>query len=767
MMPRIAFRALLQGAVQGQGVRPAVSRLAEERGWCGTVRNSAEGVEILVAAAALDAEDLDSTLRRAVPGIARVVIEAAPDLGWTAFSIEASTADSGLATPVPRDVTICPECLREAESSSNRRYRYGLTSCATCGPRYSLIDAMPFDRARTSLETFSLCDNCRREYTLPSDRRRHAQTIACPACGPLVWVSDRAGRTLAMADDAVVLAARALLDGKIVALRGVGGYQLLVDATDDTAVGELRRRKSRPAKPFAILCRSIEMAREMALLDTVTEKELLSPANPIVLVPRRHQTILADSVSPHLRDIGLLLPTTAVHARLAEVTGRPLVCTSGNRDSEPLVFRVDDALRDLPDIADVFLHHDREIIHPIDDSVVRPMAGRAVTLRAGRGLAPLPLPRPLTGPPALALGAQLKSALAWSNGHQAALGPHVGDLDDITTRERWAGHVAAMESLYGLKDAMFAADAHPDGYQLQWARAMERDVIPVWHHHAHVVAGMVEHGWVDQTVLGIAADGTGFGPDGTIWGGEILEASATAFRRVAHVRPFRLPGGEAAVHDIWRVAVSALGQLDTFSAESFTETFGRPLAFVTQCCTVSRSHSTPVTTSLGRLFDAAAHIALGLDCVTYEGEAAMRLEAACDPTATGVYPWSIITGEALELDWRPALHAMLGDRGHGETPGVMAERFHRGVAAVLVDTANLLARARPELTHVPVVLSGGVFQNRRLVELLVERWPTHLGPLGLPGRIPPNDGGLAAGQLAIAAAHAAKVDNTSPNARAY
>ncbi len=764
MMPRVAFRALLQGAVQGQGVRPAVCRLAEERGWCGTVRNSADGVEIHVAGGSLEANDLEASLRRAVHRLTAVHIEAAPDAGWTAFSIESSTDDANLATPVPRDVAICPECLRDTTTCGNRRYRYGLTSCATCGPRYSVIESMPFDRLRTSLEKFSLCDACRQEYSSPSDRRRHAQTIACSTCGPRVWASDRTGRTLALGDDAAELAARALLDGKIVALRGVGGYQLLADATDDTAVGELRRRKSRPAKPFAILCRSIEMARALAVLDALSEEVLLSPANPIVLVPRRHENELADAVSPHLRDIGLLMPTTAIHARLVDVTGRPLVCTSGNRDGEPLVFRVEDALCELADIADVFLHHDREILHPIDDTVVRPMAGKAVTLRCGRGLAPLSLP--LAGPPMFALGAQLKSALAWSNGCQSALGPHVGDLHDLATRERWSDHIAAMSRLYGLTDATLVADAHPDGYPLQWAQTTQRKVTPIWHHHAHVVAGMVEHGWLDQTVLGIAADGTGLGPDGTIWGGEILEASVVGFRRMAHLRPFRLPGGEAAIHDIIRVAVSIAGCLDGVSADAFASATGSYSSDVQAWLEVSRSHLAPVTTSLGRLFDAAACIALGLHSVSYEGEAAMRLEAACDPTATGVYSWAIAESVPLQLDWRPAMHAMLADCIRGEVPGVMAERFHRGVAAVLVEAVGLLARSRADLTRVPVVLSGGVFQNRRLVELVVERWPTNLGPLGLPGRIPPNDGGLAAGQLAIACARAT-TRGQEPNARAY
>ncbi len=749
-MPRVAYQILLQGAVQGQGVRPAVAQLAEQNGWCGTVRNTAEGVELRVVAEGQQPADLEAMLRSALPGLTALRIDAIPDAGWTEFAIEPSTEDAGLTVPVPRDIAICPECLRETEDLGNRRFRYGLTSCATCGPRYSVIRGMPFDRPRTSLDGFPLCPACRAEYGSSADRRRHAQTMACPHCGPQVWVTDRDGGLLARGDEAAVMASRALLEGRIVALRGVGGYQLLVDATNVAAVDELRRRKDRPAKPFAVLCRSIEVARELAELDAVRERELLSPANSIVLVPRRSATELAASMSPHLNDIGMLLPTTALHARLAEAVGRPLVCTSGNVDGEPLVYQVDEAVRVLCGIADLMLHHDREIVQPIDDSVVRPMAGTVVTLRCARGLAPLPLP--LTGTPTLALGAQLKSACAWTNGRQGVLGPHVGDLQGLATRERWSEHVAAMSGLYGLADARLVADAHPDGFSQQWALETSREVLPVWHHHAHVVAGMVEHGWHNRTVLGIAADGTGWGPDGTLWGGEVLWATTTGFRRAAHVRTFTLPGGGAAIGEIWRVAVAAAGQIEGMTPESLSQVVGMPDPVVRQVLQVSRSRMAAVTSSLGRMFDVAACLALGLTRVSFEGEAAMRLEAACDPAADDEYAWNVKPGDPVQLDWRPALRALLADRALGATAGVMSGRFHRGVASTMIDVVRRLSQTSEIPPRTPVVLSGGVFQNRRLVELLVERWPADFGPLGLPGGIPPNDGGLAAGQLAIALA---------------
>lgn len=749
-MPRVAYKILLQGAVQGRGVRPAIAQLAELNGWCGTVRNTAEGVELRVEAEGRQPADLAALLRSALPGLTALRIDAILDAGWTGFTIEPSTEDAGLAALVPRDVAICTECLSETEDTGNRRFRYGLTSCATCGPRYSVIRAMPFDRPRTSLDGFPLCLECREEYESPFDRRRHAQTMACPLCGPLVWASDREGRLLAQGDEAAVLAGRALLEGRIVALRGVGGYQLLADATNGAAVDELRRRKDRPAKPFAVLCRSIDAARELAELDAVSGRELLSGANPIVLVPRRNATELAASVSPSLEDIGLLLPTTALHARLAEIVDRPLVCTSGNVDGEPLVFQVEEAVRLLGGIADLMLQHNREVVQPIDDSVVRPMAGAVVALRCARGLAPLTLA--LLGPPTLALGAQLKSACAWTNGRQGVLGPHVGDLQGLATRQRWNEHIAMISSLYGVADARLVVDAHPDGFSRQWAQETGRDVLSVWHHHAHIVAGMLEHGWQDRTLLGIAADGTGWGPDGTLWGGEVLWATATEFRRAAHVRTFTLPGGEAAMGEIWRVAVAAAGQLEGMTLESLSQVVGLPEHVVRRVLQVSSSRLAAVTSSLGRLFDVAACLVLGLNCVSYEGEAAMRLEAACDPSANGEYAWHIEPGDPVQLDWRPALRALLADRMRGVAPGVMSERFHRGVASTMIDVVGGLSQTSEIPSRAPVVLSGGVFQNRRLVELLVEHWPAECGPLGLPGRIPPNDGGLAAGQLAIALA---------------
>jgi hydrogenase maturation protein HypF len=443
--------------------------------------------------------------------------------------------------------------------------------------------------------------------------------------------------------------------------------------------------------------------------------------------------------------VGLLLPTTPLHWQLAQSCGRPLVATSGNREGDPLAAEVDEAHEQLAPIADTWLHHDRPIVRPIDDSVVRIMAGRQVTLRLARGLAPLPLDLPC-GRPILALGGQQKVALALANGAQAVLGPHVGDLDGVGTRERYLAHLRQLVDLYGAEPELLVHDLHPDYFTTQWASQHELPTIAVQHHHAHVVAGMLEHHWFDRKVLGIAFDGTGYGTDGTIWGGELLLTTASEFRRVGRLRPFRLVGGEAAIREPWRVAVALVAEavspqaaLELATDDDRRSAAERVLAILNHD---SYSH---ITTSAGRLFDAAASLILGTVAAQFDGQPTMLLESACDPSADGAYDLPLREGETLEVDWRPWVVAVLADRAARVPSGAMAMKFHRAVAAAI----DAVCRRFPEL---PVVLSGGVFQNRVLVELLCERWTGRRPPLGLPGRIPPNDGGLAAGQLAVAVA---------------
>jgi hydrogenase maturation protein HypF len=746
---------LIRGFVQGQGVRPALARLAIQRGWSGSVRNHPQGVLLrLCGEQAPDFAEAAEAVRTAHPALAAAVIEPcpagdAPHESAPGFRIDESETIGPLDVPVPRDAAICETCLAETRDPGSRRYRYGLTSCAQCGPRYSIVLSMPFDRARTTLSTFPLCARCRAEYLDPDDRRCHAQTIGCPNCGPQVWAEDARGNRMAAGDPACLAATWILREGKTVALRGIGGYQLLVDATNAAAVARLRARKRRRAKPFAVLCRDLAEAAALGRLDECARRELLSPANPIVVVRRNRGAALADGIHLGLEDVGLMLPTTAVHDRLLELTGVPLVCTSGNVEGRPLCVDVAEARRELAELADLFLHHDRPIAQPIDDSVVRPIAGQPVTIRAARGLAPLPLacePPASNTVPIVALGAYQKAALAWTHGRSSAaasgppraatLGPHLGDLDDLDARRRWQAALAGLLDLHRISpaDAVWAVDAHPD----DWARRAVPPGAPavtVWHHHAHIAAGMLEHGLLDREVLGLAADGQGYGPDGTLWGGEVLHVRRGSFRRLARVRPFALVGGERAVVQPQRVAASLLSQLDASTLRPPCDA-----AFLR----AAHAGCTPWTSSLGRLFDGVAALVLGIEHADHPGEPAAQFEALCDPRAEGSYRWALDRSVIpAEIDWRPMLTSLLDDLDRQTPLGVAAERFHRGVADWMLEQHA----AHPAL---PVVVGGGVFQNRRLCELLVERWPAAGSALHLPGRVPPNDGGLAAGQLAVA-----------------
>ncbi len=758
-------RILLQGTVQGSGVRPELARLAAEHQWSGSVRNATAGVELVLRGTLPPDDQLRALISRCMPSSAIVdtyTCSPMTDLVTEGFEIVDSELIGPLATSVPLDRAICDECLRETSDPANRRYRYPFSTCSQCGPRFSILSSMPFDRRRTSMQAFEMCADCLREYLDPRDRRFHAQTNSCSNCGPHLWSSGEGVRNQA----ALHSAAESLLDGQIVALRGVGGYQLLVDATSPAAVQRLRNRKRRLAKPFAVMIRTLADARKLASFDREAERQLCSAANPIVLVPQSDRSTVAAAINPGLFDLGLLLPTTALHSILLESVGRPLVCTSGNRDGEPLAYRVDDAEQQLRGIADTFLHHNREIVRPIDDSVVRIIANRAVTIRAARGIAPLPLRIHSLSFPAngtIACGGHQKGSCAFANGHQAVLGPHVGDLETLTVQGRWDEsttqacelfHIASGPrsspvgigspslSADGPEEIRIACDSHPGYFSSQWAAEKTRKPQLVWHHHAHIVAGMVEHDWLDREVLGVAWDGTGLGPDGTIWGGEFLRTTASHFRRVAHLRPFSLPGGDAATADPRRIVVAVLSQLEELTPADIAKLLALNESDVSRIQSLLASTFSPPTTSCGRLFDVASFLVLDQSNTEYEGHAAMCLEAICNPDTSEAYTFEIGEGDPVPLDWRPVIRQILTDRRAGIPRGVMAMRFHRGLAQLIVD----VARRFPEL---PVVLQGGVFQNRILVELVAALWPVDGQPLGLPGVIPPNDGGLAAGQIAI------------------
>lgn len=750
--PIVARRFVLSGHVQGIGVRPAISRLAKELELAGFVRNTLSGVEVVIEGTPANVAQFRLRLRDELPREAHVVdyfdtaIDAPANL--TDFRIVQAEADGSLATRVPPDRAVCPDCLREISEPYDRRRGYAFTSCTQCGPRYSIIRQMPYERDDTSMAPFALCDACDAEYRSASARRFHAQTNACDACGPQIRAVDAGGQPRGVATDALRFAAGLLQSGKILALKGVGGYQLLVDATNDDAVARLRRRKGRPSKPLAVMVRSLTEARALAHVDATEREFLCSPANPIVLLKSRSDTDLSRQIHPGLNVIGVMLPTTPLHALLCREVGVPLVCTSGNGDGDPLAFEESAAEKSLRGICDAWLHHDRPIVHPIDDSVVRVIAGRPVTIRLARGMAPLPLELPTPPEPIVALGGHLKSAIAWHNGRQAVLGPHVGELGTLRSRERFEHRFRAMQQLYRFEPAKLVHDLHPDYFTTTWASQQHMPTMAVQHHYAHILAGMLEHGWLDRTVLGVSWDGTGYGTDGTIWGGEFLIANSHNFRRAACLLPFQLPGGEQCIREPWRTAISTASI--AAGHEAARNLFLHARAQADRLIPLLTNHRlAPHTSSAGRLFDAAASIILGVEQTDFEGQAAMLLEATADERATGTYSMTLIQNPAesnpsLLLDWRPMIRQMLDDRQRGVDAGAMAMKFHRAMAEGVVAVCS-------EFFELSVVLTGGVFQNRLLTELVADRLDSSR-QLGLPGVIPPGDGGLAAGQLAAACA---------------
>lgn len=744
-----AVRLTLLGRVQGLGVRPAIARLAQRLGLAGSVSNGRSGVTVVLEGAATTIESFRRLLPGWLPAEAHVERLDCEVIQWSTarvFRITEESAPGPVATRVPVDRRVCDTCLADVRNPGDCRHEYPFTSCAECGPRFSIVTSMPYDRPRTSMAAFPLCDSCGAEYQSPADRRFHAQTIACPHCGPHVWCADASGATLAVLHDAIRLAASALRDGRLVAIRGIGGYQILADATNAAAIDRLRQRKRRATKPLAVMLDSLAMAEQFATIDPAERNALLAAANPIVLLRARCGTPLSGSVHPGLDTIGVMLPTTPLHALLLDGARRPLIVTSGNVEGDPLAAGVAAAREQLGDVVDLWLHHDREIVHPIDDSVVRVMAGRAVTIRLARGLAPLPLALN-SDRCVVALGAHQKGAMAVSNGRQAVLGPHLGDLESAGTRARFQQQFRDLMRLLGGEPELLVHDLHPDYFTTRWAREQGLPTVAVQHHHAHVVAGMLEHDWLNREVLGVAFDGTGYGSDGTIWGGEFLVATRTRFRRVAHLRPFPLPGGAAAIREPWRVAAALLHSIRRLDSLPDIEKRGVPKGVDLQSLVrvLGNPRLSPVTTSVGRLFDAAAFLTLGCDRVGEEGSPAMLLEAACDVSDHEHYPLPLCDGRELILDWAPLLVALLADRARRVPVGVMAMRFHRALARGIATVCG-------RFPGVPVVLSGGVFQNRILTELAADELARDGRLVGLPGVIPPNDGGIAAGQLAVALA---------------
>ena len=754
-MSEAGFRIEIRGTVQGVGFRPWVYRLAHQKGVAGRVSNDSRGVTIEAFGSNEALEDFVRGLRASPPPAARIRAlecrEIPLDGAACDFVIVESREAEGLQVSIPPDLATCADCRREIADPPDRRYRYPFTNCTNCGPRFTIALQVPYDRPATTMARFAMCAACRREYDDPLDRRFHAQPNACPACGPRLTAADAAGEPLDW-DDPIACAARALRAGMIVAIKGLGGFHLACDATSSDAVARLRRRKRREEKPLAVMVPDLEAAEALAVL-TVGEREALTSAErPIVLVRRRPDAALAPEVAPGNPFVGLLLPYTPLHHLLLADAGAPLVMTSGNLSDEPIATTNAEALEKLSGVADAFLLHDRDIASRCDDSVVREIAGAATVLRRSRGWTPAPIETALEfARPVLACGGHLKNTFCIGMGRSAYLGPHIGDLETLDTLAAFESSVARLEEFLEIRPTLIAHDLHPLYATTAYARERDGVKIPVQHHHAHVASAMAEHG-LGGPVLGVAYDGTGYGTDGTSWGGEFLLADLTGFRRLATFRPIGLPGGDLAVRNVWRVALAALE--DAYEGAPPLERLGlfasidpRELAFVRR--TIRERVYVPLARGVGRWFDTFGALGLARRESRYEGQVALEWNLAADTAEARAYPWTVDRSRPQpEVDLRPALRAAVDDLLARRDPAGISARFHETLAGA---TAAMVSEAREIAGDLPVVLTGGCFQNALLVERTLARLGSRV-PVHLHRRVPPGDGGLALGQAVVAAA---------------
>lgn len=754
------LRLVICGAVQGVGFRPFVYRMATALGLAGWVQNSSQGVVVEIEGAESAVQQFVKFVKASSPPHAQVhhvSISPLEPTGQTTFHIRESQQTDDTTGVILPDLATCDECLREIFDPCNRRYRYPFTNCTQCGPRYSIIESLPYDRDRTTMRNFRMCRACQAEYEDPSDRRFHAEPIACPRCGPQLTLWDRTGCVVSGGDDALHEAAEWIRKGQIVAVKSIGGFQLLVDAANNQAIERLRQRKAREAKPFALMFPNLAMVELVCEVSSVERDLLWSPAAPIVLLRRReaNSVEIARAVAPGNPYYGIMLPYTPLHHLLLADLNFPVVATSGNRSDESLCTDEWEALQRLSHIADGYLVHNRPIAQHADDSVVRLMGGRPMLLRRARGYAPLPVRLDKPFPPILAVGAHQKNTIAVTSGRNIVISPHIGDLQTSETCQTFERVIFHFSRTYHSKPPVIACDMHPDYFSTTYAEKQATTQVRVQHHYAHALACMADNR-LAGSALAVAWDGTGYGPDGMIWGGEFLHVTEDGFERVAHLRPFPLPGGEKAVRQPRRSALGLLFELlgdrwHNVPNLATIRAFSQPELEILWTM-MRRGIQSPRTTSVGRLFDAVASLVGIRQLCQFEGQAAMELEYACDQ-AGGEPAWHQERYPFVErqrvIDWEPLVRNIINDVDSGVAVSRIAIRFHNALVDMIVTVAR-------KVKEKCVLLTGGCFQNKLLLERAAGRlldegfrpcWHHH---------IPPNDGGIAVGQV-LAAAKAVEV----------
>ena len=766
----IRRRIRVNGVVQGVGFRPYIYRLALEEQLTGRIFNDTAGVTVEIEGAAESVTAFLNRLPLETPPLADIAglsVEELSPKGDRTFRIEHSDSRGHVITQIPADAGTCDDCLRELLDPGDRRFRYPFINCTNCGPRFTITRRIPYDRPQTSMAKFPMCKLCQAEYDDPLNRRFHAQPNACWACGPQLSLADAAGRRMEQADP-VEETVRRLRAGEIVAVKGIGGFHLAVDARNEDAVDRLRRRKRRFGKPFALMVRDIEAAGRYCEIDCEEQKLLRGHERPVVLLRRCGGDLLAPSVAPGIPWLGVFLPYAPLH-HLLFTSGEVevLVMTSANLSEEPITIDNDEAIARLRDIADSFLMHDREILQRCDDSVMQVVAERPQILRRARGFVPLPVDLPFDASPLLAVGGHLKNVFCLASGRKAYPSQHLGDLENPAGLEFFEEALEHLKRTFEIEPGIIVHDLHPGYLSTQWAVRQPGRRIAVQHHHSHIAGCMAEYALVGP-VIGISLDGTGYGADGRVWGGEVLLCSYTGFQRFGHLKYVAMPGSEAAIREPWRMAFSHLlaalgeGAFDPDILKNLALSVGDARLIERM---IARGVNSPLTSSCGRLFDAAAALIVGRLSVDYEAQAAIELEGLTlsdeVPVSVGEYPIEIQPGSEewnlndrpdrrpWQIDPAPLFRVLVEDVRRGETPARMSLRFHAGVATAY---SRVAIAARASAGFEQVCLSGGVIHNKLLVGLLVEELGTAGFEVFLPRRVSPGDGGLSYGQAAIAAA---------------